>query len=468
MIGLVFSADAPIIKGLDKESIDFTFDVVKTTTPDTIVKTTSGTSNLLMMPNVSWDLNYSYQVDRFLINKTNSQITGNQLSLSSSNPNVATVDQSGVLTYVADGSCTITATDVGLGASSKVISYTSSNYVFNISNLRYGDPTDLAAHIDQNVKELLTGYTPAQYNDTYFGIWKAININDYNNPIAVRNDKFGANLDLGWTGVARATSWNNSIGTGYPGHLISPRHIVSATHAGFTNGQQILFVDKNGKFTWASVIDHATIYGDADIAYLDKDVNIEPVMFPTETYSNYLPTQAVNVFNDLAAKYKAPYSATLSQSCAVDMPAIIIGYNPYSYAVNGNMSANTSAFFTEGKRHFIIVNCKGVSYNYMRGLPNEIVSEAQYGRPSSIYNQFNRDIYGGDSGSAQFFPIKVNGQMKCFFLMTLHSAFSGPDYSSLMYLIEQKMNQLAAAHGDTKTYQLNKYDLTAAGFKKYK
>ena len=482
-ITLVFSDDAPIFNGSNKESYDFKFTVSTDLAGKMEHVTKQGILNQLGMPVLNWQISYNHMYQKYVFYLEQSPTTNNPVLISSSNKDVATFDQFGSLVYVSDGPFTITATDSQQGSVSASASFNSTYNSFTLDSFTFAESNDFVAHISANVDELISTYTPDQYNDAYFSMWSTFNIDaaKQTTPIATPNAaSWMSKLDLSWMGVAKQVVDGTWAGVAFPAHLISPRHVAVADHVKVSNGDTLYFRKNTGELVSAVVVDHCGVIGDIHIAYIDQDLGIDPVLFPSEPYGNFMPSTAPNLAQSLLKNSPLPYAAVINQNTYVDIPVILALCNQFPAnapwetgapkAGKYPWSANAKASFKAGWRHFSI-------YSILKIVDN--TNNTNAGRESgwflnlehpylSKYQQYSVEYYGGDSSSAAFIPVKINNVLKTMFVTTLADVFGGPDYSSEMTLIEQRMNLLSARNGDTSTYSLSKVDLSALGFKRYK
>lgn len=149
----------------------------------------------------------------------------------------------------------------------------------------------LAAHMEGKVASIMD---PAAWNATTRAIWSSNNYNPAS-PVAVRN----ASNPLVAAGVnLTAFSAMTQNGSAFPVSLISPRHVVSASHTGFARvGARVVFVGSNGVLYSANVVRSQAVssVSDATVSYLDAAINaaVTPVSI-LPAFSTKLPYVAGN------------------------------------------------------------------------------------------------------------------------------------------------------------------------------
>jgi hypothetical protein len=185
--------------------------------------------------------------------------------LSSSDESVATIDVSGMVQYVADGTCLIIGTSAAIGTSpiqrvEVPIVNSSDGPVPAISYTYVDDP----GSVRENATDAIDSRIAVA------GKQKAIfSTQDHTTPNYVRNvDCWAADLDL-----TCCSPWNSYDTNKRAGTLISPRHFICAQHYYIPNGSTIRFVDLSNNVVTRTVVNSVQIgTTDLRVGVLDSDV----------------------------------------------------------------------------------------------------------------------------------------------------------------------------------------------------
>jgi len=221
------------------------------------------------------------------------------VSWTSSNTSVATVNSVGYVSYVSDGTCSITATvnnqsksiSLNFQARNAFSDYTFSNYVSN----------SLAEYINTNITNKLNGQTNLSSNNKK----NIFLIQDHINNNYVRNVNCWAyGYDL-----TPISPWNSTAGSLEGGVLLSPRHVLFCKHYQFypEPNSTIKFINLNNEVITRTLtnilpIDPTIFYPDFTVGLLDSDVTTNngvstgisfAKILPNNWYS-YLPTISSN------------------------------------------------------------------------------------------------------------------------------------------------------------------------------
>lgn len=281
------------------------FEVISTnyTQTDRLVSSNNGTSNVTILDthisrtiqsNVVSDFQFSSVVQGF-------QSSDNWI-FTSSNEAVAVVDQSsGYVTYVSNGSSTITASlrDYSHEFQLSFTSGSEETYDEFISYVSGSAAENATSAIDNRIATKFNAATNL----------KLFTSQDHTNQIYVRNGNVWCS-DLNLTCIS---VWNSTGGATRAGTLISPRHIIFAAHYEINVGATVRFVTMNGTVVNRTMTakmrhpDYNPHYPDLTIGVLDSDVP------NTIGFAKILPADWENYFPSLDNQTYALPSVGLDQ-----------------------------------------------------------------------------------------------------------------------------------------------------------
>ncbi len=142
------------------------------------------------------------------------------------------------------------------------------------------DSTDLATHAGNQIDSRILGASTS----TDYKLFSTTGTNA--SSVWVRNASIWTNngTDIDWTGIS---PYNSFGGLHRPGTLISPRHIIMATHYSITPGATITFVD-NTNIAYDRTVTAVRSIGDTDISVglLDSDVPSSVTYYPIMSQTN--------------------------------------------------------------------------------------------------------------------------------------------------------------------------------------
>ncbi len=270
------SADAKILSG-DSEVIE------EVQEDDRIKTTTEYTSALL---GTQWQITTSVLSH----DPAYTELIGDPtITYSSSNESVATVDASGLIHHVDEGTCLVIGVSEAIGISP------SQRVEKEITNSQSGGQTTTRIVYTPHSGGVRESATDAiDDRIAVEGKEKAIfSTQDHSTPAYVRNtDCWAAGLNL--TGIS---PWNSNGGVRRAGTLISPRHIILAAHYPLSIGDTVRFVDSGN-----TVIDR-TIAGveslgwpaapDFQVCVLNADATgCDYAKVLPSDWADYLPNEA--------------------------------------------------------------------------------------------------------------------------------------------------------------------------------
>lgn len=422
-----FSADGTGISGV-KRAQDFSFSVVENPT----------ILSPVISPFTDRDANFaeitgSLAANDFVIKVLPSLAIDGSPTFESLTPETARVDGNGHVTRVANGYAKILIrmpSPLGTRAVERTMSasgtYQTAKYFqsYNAGSLGH--------HITQALLAMVNGKTA---ND---GTMNLFTSNNYSTaaPVVVRNPNvFTGGLSLS------AISVINGTGYVHPGLLISPRHVIGATH--YQPDSVITFMRSDGSFVTANVVSRQNQVGasltttgvtDIQVAYLDREVTgIQPFKLLPSDWATYLPT----------AKREVPYGSATYKT--VKLPCL----TKTAHKINGTMGDQISI------NEVLELNDTDLGLS---------VQTVVHGLHTILdTSRFHSLIKSGDSGGPVFVPI--NGDL--VLLTAYWFAGSGTNYADARSAIDTAMNALASAAGDPAagTYSVQTVDLS--GFTRY-
>lgn len=202
-------------------------------------------------------------------------VSGYEITWESSNPAVATVDSSGRVTHVSNGSCVITASARGQSISRSITLSTATGQVVDtVTSYVTGS---LARNICDAVDTRLAGKSAA----TALRIFTTQN---HATQTYVRNPSLWcADLDLTCN-----SPWNSHLGAAMAGTLVSPLHPVFAWHFQPSVNSVIRFVKMDGTVVNRTLVNKLNLPG----ASLSKDITVGLLDSPVPegvTFAKILP-----------------------------------------------------------------------------------------------------------------------------------------------------------------------------------
>lgn len=100
----------------------------------------------------------------------------------------------------------------------------------------------------------------------------------------VRNESVWTNNGSSTLDFSGASPWNSSLGYKKAGTLISPRHMVLASHYQIPNGSDVIFIDNDNNIVTRTIVDQMVIsqnqYQDIQVVLLDSDVTSSITYYP--------------------------------------------------------------------------------------------------------------------------------------------------------------------------------------------
>jgi hypothetical protein len=203
--------------------------------------------------------------------------------------------------------------------------------------------------------------------------------------------------------------WNTNGANTRAGTLISPSHLVFASHYEIDIGSKIRFVSLNNEVIERTLVDKIACGNDASLGLLDSDVpnSISFAKMLPSNWSSYLPTIYRNsAYINNYTIYKIPIlsldqeeKALVKEFFAVDRTVVTVTKPPTQNYLDPNN-------------------------NYNNTYPNRLT--------------FYEEIIGGDSGNPSF--LIINNQL--VLITTWLSNDSGPFYTGLINVLNTNMNLL--------------------------
>lgn len=207
---------------------------------------------------------------------------GQSPSFTSQSPSIATVDTSGNVTRVTDGTALINVNSDWLKRQIPVpVSRQGGQTIAQLTGYATSSlaKSDSDA-IDSLIASIATTTTLKLFSST-----------DNTNGVYVRNTSNW--LTAGGIDTSCIAVWNSSTGTQGAGVLISPRHIILASHNAYGIGTIVRFVDNSNNLITATVLNAGNVAGtDIEVEVLSADVSsaIKPCLILPSNYLTYLPS----------------------------------------------------------------------------------------------------------------------------------------------------------------------------------
>ncbi len=321
----------------------------------------------------------------------------------SSNPSVATVDVEGHVTHLVDGQTTITITSLARTVT-KVLTFAMQEGTPNVY-LR-GAPGSLRLHLEQQITGRIADITFADIANAKL----LYSTQNHGSGIYVRNTACWAKtIDLTCCSV-----WNTSGGNQFAGTLISPRHVLFASHyVGGSYNYSLRFVAQDGTLVTRQL---ATIV--SGIAGTDLAVGVLTEDVPnTITFAKVLPVNWNSYLPDM------PISSFLITD--VTQPGVMI----------------------DQERKALVVNINGIG---------SYTTAANY--PVDPQLAFYEQAISGDSGNPMFMIVNNAPVIMCALLF----ANGGPSVVNYRSQLNAVMASLDATYHPGQTAkQLTPVDLSS-------
>jgi hypothetical protein len=248
---------------------------------------------------------------------------------------------------------------------------------------------DLSTHMTDEIDDRVVGLTA---NDTTKKIFTSQN---HSGQTYVRNSDVWTNNGTSTIDLTGLSPWNSTNANRRAGTLISPRHIVFATHYQIGTGATVRFVTNDGTVVNRTMTAKTLISGDAYLGVLDEDV--------PETITHY-PIISKPDLDKYLSNIKVPMLVLDQEEKALIRDVTSIG--------------------------------SGVGHT---------VPPA-----TTTRNLFNETLISGDSGNPAF--IVVDG--KPALMLTHHTAGGGPSYSYYLDEVNSAMATLGGGY-EASSYDLS-------------
>jgi len=276
-------------------------------------------------------------------------------------------------------------------------------------------PGSLAKNCSDNVDNRLLNKNSAIAKDIY-------STQNHSTSTYVRNTNCWA-YDLDLTCMS---PWNTTGANTRAGTLISPSHLVFATHYQIDIGAKVRFITSNNVVIERTLIDKIFISGDAFLGLLDSDVpnSISFAKLLPSNWSIYLPTIYRNRNGNTI--YRLPMLSLDQEEKALVKEFLYVD------------STGNSAYTQQPTQNYLDPN-----NSYYNTYPNRIL--------------FHESIIGGDSGNPSF--LIINNQL--VLVMTWLGPDAGPFYSNFISLLNTNMNLLWTRNNRSgASYSVTTVDLT--------
>jgi hypothetical protein len=274
----------------------------------------------------------------------------------------------------------------------------------------------LAKNCSDNIDNRLLNKNPAIAKNIY-------STQNHLNSTYVRNtDCWVSDLDL-----TCISPWNTTGSNTRAGTLISPSHLVFATHYEINIGDKIRFITSNNVVVERTLIDKIVCFGDASLGLLNADVpnDISFAKLLPSNWFTYLPTIYRN--SNTSTIYKLPILSLDQEEKALVKELVYFN------------SSNNSVITENPRQNYIDPN-----NNYYNTYPNRAL--------------FNESIISGDSGNPSF--LIINNQL--VLITTWLGPDSGPFYSNFINVLNTNMNLLWTRNNRSgNSYTVTTIDLSS-------
>ena len=276
-------------------------------------------------------------------------------------------------------------------------------------------PGSLAKNCSDNVDNRLLNKNPAIAKDIY-------STQNHSTSTYVRNTNCWA-YDLDLTCMS---PWNTTGANTRAGTLISPSHLVFATHYQIDIGAKVRFITSNNVVIERTLIDKIVIYADVCLGLLDSDVpnSISFAKLLPSNWSTYLPTFYRN--RNGKTIYRLPILSLDQEEKALVKELVYVD------------PLGTGAYTQQPTQNYLDPN-----NNYYNTYPNRIL--------------FHESTIDGDSGNPSF--LIINNQL--VLIITWTGPDAGPFYSSFISTLNTNMNLLWTRNNRSgASYSVTTVDLT--------
>lgn len=417
---IVFSTIGEVVEGLDHQFTTYTIE------EDPLIVPATNTPGLIY-----GDVTYFEDTTEGTYNEANI-LAGVNPHFEAYDPAQATIDATGHITYVANGSATFLVKDDKKGATTYTRTMAGTNPVasggwtsFNVGAL--------GEHVTTQLEGLIAGKTGG--TDAAQKYWDAFT-NDVNNPAATFNpNSIVSTLDMSAMSVMRSNGPSNTKDE-YPAMLVTDKHAVGAYHVfdggGQGVGETVVFLRKSDH-TFHST----TITGLVQIGVTDWCVMVFDTPVP------------ITPFKALPVNFWETYAPAIDESKGYSIQLF-----PFLSKVMHNETDGFESWW----------NIFGAFGEHP--MPPYVDDLIEYDEPSDTFLPFHNGIISGDSGSPNF--IMINGEP---ILQGTHNAQrSGDDHAGGAHDISRWITEINAAMDTLSAAPAGTYTLThpvITGFNTY-
>jgi len=294
-IPFVFNAASPIVKGASPSEM-FQFSLV----PKTTASTGSGSASTLHDLNIQTVAGASNNVFQCVL--TDSLQYQGTILVNNTPAFVGNIAPGQIATFVSAGTASITATNPTLGTMvlSQAVSQSGSSQQF--TSYITGS---LAQQISSAIDSTISGKT-----------WGSTTVSRYTSfttTTATANSSLWCSSLVDTTGIP--FSYGSPYGASYVGALISPNHILFASHASVNNGTLVYFLGNDSVVYSGKVITVASVAGtDITVAYLNTAAGAVAI-------NSVIPTSKCKPFSFLPTNFAlasgSSYLASLNQATGI-------------------------------------------------------------------------------------------------------------------------------------------------------
>lgn len=388
MTTLVFSDDAPLLRGQDCTADDFTLTIAE-----------SGTASAV--PDIEYVL-HDITARETTTAGTVYRVTATQADglppvvIGNMTPSVGSLTPDGYITKAQLGGGTMTVVGAGRTGSKRASIQLDVGTAGRIGILVARQPGTNTDAVSNLVLARLSGKSPgAATQNVFSSLTTSLTLA---NCAAVANaGSFVADLDFSHVSFCRDNG--SSAILAFPLTLVGPRHFLFARHTGCAVGRKVIWRRPDGVFVESFVAALGDLGNDLGVGLLDRDIAGIP-------YAKFLP-------QDFHSRFT--YSAEMRQ---------YVPYTPEGPCVGLILSHNPSALLAS-TRHAQPIGLtddppvmSGPDTGYQAGLTAPIDNVGQW---------FSMP-YGGDSGSPVYMVVQEAGVQVPVLLFQLYTAGGGPSY----------------------------------------
>jgi len=336
-------------------------------------------------------------------------------------PAVASMDSIGNMALLTPGTAQV---DIVTPVGTRRLSRALTGSIASSTVFKAYKAGSLGEHVTNAINALISGKTPGKATQQF------ASANNFNltTPAVTRNASlFTSAYDATAISVMRVDISGNNLGSAFPVLLISPRHVIAASHILGGKGK-VVWLDSTGVYHTANIISISQdTVNDIGVGYLDTAITgITPFSFLPLNWLNYLGS----------LNYPVGFSASL-----MHLPCLSRLQHP------------------DDSDSYLSAMCvyELTSFYSSTGQSTQVRSGSHVSAAYQPWADGTIGVRGGDSGSPIMFPI--NG--KLVLISAHYTAGGGANWAYYSTWIGAQMNGLATAAGDATAYAMLRADLSA-------